>query len=286
MLSNTKQIPVELIKLSRFTRDWSPAVDALALTLARETGIIAPVTVRKLGNPGFPQYELLSGREYWAIAQQLRAPTVTAVVLEGLTDAEARAYVEVYDSRTTSLRHGDGIEHGQDPLAWADAALIYIDKERGQDPHYSQRSAARALGLDPTTLSHGLRMVRKLRPTARTALRRGSISVGHAKALTAFTGADQDQMVERTILHQASVRIVEGAAAARRTGGTAPISCGVYRRDLELVRLEAQIAAVTGVPVSIEYDKKTKTGRVVLEFANLDVFDGILARIGVSVEDA
>ena len=280
-------IPVELIRLPRFTLDVRfPEVGAPALALARESGIIAPVTVRQIENPGFPQYELLSGKKSWAIAQHLLLPTLPALVFEGLTDAEARAYVEIYDQPLMALSQGDRVQHGEDPLAWADSAMKDIEDKRRHNPNYSQKDAARSLGLDHTTLSHALRMVRTLRPAARAALSRRRISLGHAKALTAFQGLDQDLMVQRIILHKASVRTIEEAAAASRTGRAVPISYGVYRRDLELVRLEGQIEAVTGVPVSIEYDKKTSAGRVILEFANPDVFDGILARIGVPAEDS
>jgi ParB-like chromosome segregation protein Spo0J len=287
MIKEAKRIPIELIVLSRYARTQRlPTYDPRALALAREAEILAPVVVRSIGNPGFPRYELLTGEESWAIAQQLLLATVPAVILDGLSEAEVKRYVEVHGRASALHRHGDRLDQGDDPLEWADTALRHLVEERKQRPGYSQKEAARTFGLDHTTLSHGLRMVRELRPVARAALRRGGITLGHAKALTAFKGTEQDRMVERILVNQASVRTTEEAAAARRTGRTASISRGVYQRDLELVRLEGLIATVTGIPVSIEYHQERKGGRVILDFADLDGFDAILDRLGVTTDES
>ena len=286
VIKEAKRIPIELIARSPYARDHGlPSVDPRALALAREAEVLAPVVVRPIGNPGFPRYELLTGEESWAIAQHLLLPTVPAVILNGLSEAETRRYVEVHGNTAKPHRHDKHLRLGDDPLEWADTAFRHLVEERKRRPRYSQKEAARTFGLDHTTLSHGLRMVRKLRPAARAALCRGGITLGHAKALTAFTGTEQDRMVERILVHQASVRAIEEAAAARRAGRTAPISRGVYKRDLEVVRLEGLMETVTGIPVSIEYHKEQKGGRVILEFADLDGFDAILARLGVSLEE-
>lgn len=287
MIKDVKRIPIELIALSRYAREQRLAVvDPRALRFARETEILAPVVVRAVGSIAFPRYELLSGSESWAIAQRLLFPAVPAVVLDGLSEAEAQAYVEVQERISAPLRHRGQEEHGDDPLAWAESAYTHIAEERKHNPGYSQKEASRTLGLDHTSLSHGLRMIGKLRSAARIALRKGSITLGHAKALTAFTGVEQDLMVERIVVHQASVRVTEEAAAARREGRTADISRGVHKRDIDLVRLEGHISAATGIPSTIEYNPNTKAGRVILEFADLDAFDTILARLGVPTEAA
>lgn len=286
MLNEVKRIPIELIALSRYARERRlPVLDPQALALARETEIIAPVVVRAIGNPGFPRYELLSGAASWAIAQHLLVPSISAVILDGLSEAEARAYVEVHEKLARPSQSGGERNQGGDPLEWAEAASQHLSEERKRKPGYSQKEAARRLGLDYTTLSHGLRMITRLGSTARAALRRGSITLGHAKALTAFAGIEQDQLVERIVSHQASVRTIEEAAASHRAGRTAWISRGIVKRDIELVRLEGRIAAVTGIPVTIEYHQEKRTGRVILEFADLDMFDAILARLGVTIDE-
>jgi ParB family transcriptional regulator, chromosome partitioning protein len=287
MLEEVKRISIELIALSRYAREQRvAAVDPTALKFARETGILAPVVVRAIGNAAFPRYELLSGNQSWAIAQRLLIPNVPAMVLVGLSEAEARAYVEVQERIAGPLGRSDQSDANDDPLAWAEIAYEHIAEERKRGRIYSQKDAARMLGLDQTTLSHGLRMIGRLRSTARAALRKGSITLGHAKALTAFVGIEQDLMVERIVVLQASVRATEEAAAARREGRTAEISRGVYKRDIDLVRLEEHISAVTGIPSAIEYDLNKKAGRVILKFADLDAFDSILARLGVPAEAA
>lgn len=281
-----KRIPIELIVLSRYARERHLApLDPRAVALARETEIIAPVVVRAIGNPGFPKFELLAGKEGWTIAQHLLMPTVPAVVLDGLSEVEAKSFVEIHEGLEWSTRpRRAGQSHG-DPLDWAEVAKQHLAEERRRETGYTQRRAAERLGLDYTTLSHGLRMVNQLREPARTALRTGHLTLGHAKALTAFTGTAQDAMVEQLVRNRASVRVLEEAAKACRTNRKTEVNRDCFRRDIDIVRLEGRLTEVTGIPVSIEYRAEKQQGRVILAFADLDGFDAILERLGVRLDE-
>lgn len=286
MEHKARRLPIELIVLSPYARERRlPSVDPRALELARETDIVTPAVVRSIGHPGYPRYELLSGAEGWAIAQHLCLPSIPVVILEGLNESEVREYVEAHERWPYALGDGEPEARGMDPLAWAEEALRHIDEERRRRGAYSQKEAARVLGVDHTSLSHGLRMLRRLRGPARAALKNGAISLGHAKALTAFSGAEQDRIVEGILIHHASVRKTEEAAAAYRAGAGATIGGRFYKRDLDLARLEERITAVTGVPATIHYDNAKRKGSVTLAFADLDAFDTILDRLGVTYEE-
>ncbi|WP_295455612.1 hypothetical protein [uncultured Thiodictyon sp.] len=169
-----------------------------------------------------------------------------------------------------------------DPLGWAEAALRYIADERGRNPRYTQKAAAQQLGIAYTTLAHGLRMVNRLRETAREALRAGLLTLGHGKALAAFAGIEQDEMVARLVRCGASVRAAEEAAAGR-SGRQPMTSRGSCEPDVDLMYLEERISAVTGGPVSIEYAQDKQRGRVVLAFADHQGLETVLGCLGVTL---
>lgn len=169
-----------------------------------------------------------------------------------------------------------------DPLGWAEVALRHIEDERGRNPRYTQKAAAQQLGINYTTLAHGLRMVSQLRKTAREALRAGLLTLGHGKALAAFAGMEQDEMVARLVRCGASVRAAEEAAAGR-SGRRPRISRGGCGPDVDLMYLEERISAVIGGPVSIECARDKKRGRIILTFGDRHAFETMLGRLGIRI---
>ncbi|WP_295389076.1 hypothetical protein [uncultured Thiodictyon sp.] len=169
---------------------------------------------------------------------------------------------------------GGGDRPDQDPLDWAEVALRQIEDERGRNPGYTQRDVAQRLGVNYTTLSHGLRMVRRLRAPAREALRRGDLTLGHGKALAAIAGAEQDAMVELLVQRGASVRTAEEVAASRNGRGGRVLG-------FDPMRLEERISAVVGAPALIECRQNQQRGRIILTFADRNALEAILGRLGI-----
>jgi ParB family chromosome partitioning protein len=107
-------------------------------------------------------------------------------------------------------------------------------------------------------------------------LEHGQLEMGHARALLALEGADQDKAAREVVARQFSARQTESLVRRikdrpkRGTRGTPP-------PDADLLRLQEQISDRLGAKVTI-MDKRGK-GRLVIEYHSLDELDGILERI-------
>lgn len=279
---DAKALPIEQIERApEGTQQAQLSPHPEALRFAEESGILEPVVVRPTGNPGFPRYELLSGESSWTIAQQLLLPTVPALILLGLSDREAALYRKVHQ-QVHRQRLGGALDTDDDPLQWAEFARAFLQEKRRQQPAYSQRALAQELQLPETTLSHGFRMLDRLHPAAREALRERQITLGHAKALTGIPKQEQPRVVDRIVIRGASVRDIERAARERRAGRSTAITEGIYRRPADAARLEGELSRHLGVPVTLAFDRTCGRGTVTLAFDNLEIFDGILDRLGLA----
>src|SRR5262249_7915249 len=111
----------------------------------------------------------------------------------------------------------------------------------------------------------------------------GSISTGHAKAILAITDKQlQIQVANAVIKGKWSVRQTEAAAA--KTKPKAPEAANDQRPTVK--DLETALSAKLGTRVRIQEGIRKHTGRVVIEYYNLDDFERLTALLGVAPESA
>ena len=100
----------------------------------------------------------------------------------------------------------------------------------------------------------------------------------------------QRKYAARCIKEGWNVRALEraiGDEVAGSSKGVVPPSGGnpEDERALSVLRdLEVRVGEQLGTRVKIKTDKSRQKGRVVIEFYDLDQFDGLLGRLGVSMD--
>jgi ParB family transcriptional regulator, chromosome partitioning protein len=171
----------------------------LALSL-REHGVLQPVLVRPLGDGA---YELVAGERRWQAAQRAGLATVPALVL----DASPRRALEL--ALVENVQRAD-----LTPLEEAEAYRGLMDALG-----LTQERLAARLGISRVSVTNRLRLL-ALTPAARDALLDGRIAEGHARALLALAGAQQDEALRVVEAGRLTVRQAE--RLARRMARGAP----------------------------------------------------------------
>ena len=258
-------VPLDLLRVSPLRPPLPlPWPDPQAVALARAVGLVEPVTARPLPGTTAPGYEILAGLRLWLLAQRAELPTVPVQVLEELSDADARRLVAL-----------DAGQAPFDPIAEAEAIRAEVDRGR------SVAAVGRERGLSRTEASHRLRLLR-LAPSVRRQVAAGALEPGKARALVGLPERDQIELAQRIARESLTTRRVEALARARKRGqpetGGAPVPPPAVQ-DPDLARLEAGLAERFGTPVTVECGADGR-GRLSFEFADLEILEGVLERMG------
>jgi ParB family chromosome partitioning protein len=261
-------IPLDLLHVSAL-RPAAPLPwpTPQAVALARAVGFVEPVTVRPLPGTIPPRYEILAGLKHWLLAQRAELATVPVQVRERLSDDDARRLVELDTGQTL-----------RDPLA--EARAIQAEVARGR----SIAAVGRALGLSRTEASHRLRLLR-LAPSLQQQVATRALETGKARALVGLSERAQLDLAGRIARENLTTRQVEALAKAGKQGHS-PARAGIGIapappvQDPDLARLETDLAERLGTPVTIRYGADGR-GRLIVEFADLEILEGVLERIGV-----
>ena len=237
-----------------------------AVALARAVGFVDPVTVRPLPGATPPRYEILAGLRHWLLAQRAQLATVPIQVREPVSDTDARRLVEQ--------------DAGQSPHdAIAEARAIQAEVMRGR----SIAAVGRDRGLSRTEASHRLRLLR-LAPSVQARVATGALELGKARALVGLPERVQLDLARRIVQENLTTRQVEALAKAYKPGGSHPqadagLSPASPAPDPDCVRLETDLAERLGTPVTLDYGADGR-GRLIIEFADLEILEGVLERIG------
>ena len=176
----------------------------------RENGIVQPVIVRQEAN-GF---RLIAGERRWRAAQIAGLERIPAIVRR------------VADDRVVELALIENIQRKElNPIEEARAYEVLLDEMK-----LSHAEVAKRVGMDRSSISNSLRLL-KLPESIQDLVRKGGISVGHAKAIMAILDAEtQIKVAKEVASNLLSVReteqriagILEGAGrgARRASAGT------------------------------------------------------------------
>ena len=137
----------------------------------------------------------------------------------------------------------------------------------------SQQEVATAVGKSRPVIANLLRLLSLEREVSEM-LERGLLDAGHGKVLLALEGGTQIRAARKVVDSRLSVRQTEALVKtllAPSTGATAE------RKDPDIDRLERSLSERFGTKVVIE--NKNGRGKLIIQYSDLDVLDGILNRI-------
>jgi ParB family chromosome partitioning protein len=221
-------------------------------------GIVQPVLLRKVDG----RYELVAGERRWRAAQKAGLPSIPAIILS------------VDDAKSMEIALVENIQ--REDLNAIEKAIGL--REMMTQFGYTQDELGKRIGLDRSTVANILRLL-DLPEDVQDAVSRGTLSMGHARALLGVEGErDLRYLAKRVITEGISVRKLENLIRlGRRKSGKK----GTGSRDPLVVEIEDKLRQFFGTRVYLEARKKR--GRIVIDYYDNAQLGEILSKLGISV---
>ena len=234
---------------------------ALAQSFGK-SGILQPLLVRPLKG-ATDQFEIIAGERRWRAAQIAKLHAVPAVVQE-LSDSEALEIGIIENVQRADLN----------PIEESEAYQRLID-EFG----YTQAELAEVVGKSRSHIANLLRLAQAT-SGMRDMLVKGTLSMGHARALLGHQ--DADALARRIVAEGLSVRAVEalvgeksGEQIGKKSGGKASKPDA---KDADTRAVEKTLADALGLKVDIRHQGH-ESGTVTIGYKSLSQLDGVIARL-------
>ena len=225
----------------------------------REVGILQPLIVRQVGTG----YELITGERRLRAAEMVGLESVPVIVRDA-SDDEMLTLALIENVQREDL---NPIEKGKG-FKW----MI----ERFE---LTQEEAAKRIGKDRSTLANFIRLL-DLPEAVQYVVSRGTISMGHARALLGLAHASAQQALALRIEEEGlSVREAEQIVAQARSA-PATKRRAVAAKSAHIRDLEGRAREHLGTKVSIS--EKRGRGRLIIYFHSNDDFQRILDVLGIS----
>jgi len=233
-----------------------------------EQGLLLPILVRRLNTIDPAEYEIVSGESYWKAAQELQIYRVPVLIRNGMSDDDVQTALSL---ERAGGRRSDLI---------AEARAIAELKHAGMtDEEIGER-----LGMPRHQVTQARRLLNLTEPV-QAELIGGQISVGHARVLASLDTDGQARLLREVTTRRLSVRQTEERANEIQEGtsraGRATVKPGAdttVAKDAATRRLEQDLSEHLGCPLSFELHSDG-SGRVVIEYTDLEVLDGVLERL-------
>jgi ParB family chromosome partitioning protein len=228
----------------------------------KSQGIMQPVLVRPVDGAGAVRYEIIAGERRFRAAQLAGLDEIPVLVRE-VDDQNAAAMALIENIQREDLN----------PLEEAQGIARLI-----AEFDFTHEQAAHAVGRSRSAVSNLLRLVNLASPV-QTMLMAGDIDMGHARALLAVDGASQIGLANQVIAKRLSVRETEKLVARALEENDAPVASARQKdKSGDIVRLEEELSDRLATPVVFKMGAKGK-GQMIIDFADLDILDGVLARL-------
>lgn len=222
--------------------DFDDAALAGLADSIRANGVIQPIVVRRT-EAGF---EIVAGERRWRAAKLAGLERIPVVVREVADDAAAvLALVE-------NVQRAD-----LNPIEKA-GAFRRLSELTGA----KQDEIAKRLGLDRSTVANFVRLLDLCEPV-QALVSRGTLSMGHARALLGLDAGLQQSLAEVAVRDRLSVREIEARVQGLKSGGTTSTAKagtpGKKARPVWLNEIEDTLAEVMGTSVAVRYGRKRST---------------------------
>jgi ParB family chromosome partitioning protein len=225
----------------------------------RVQGLLQAILVRPVSGAA-GRYEIIAGERRYRAAQ-LAGLTEVPVLVKNVDDHAAAAMALIENIQREDLN----------PLEEAQGIQRLIS-----DFGFTHEQAAGAVGRSRSAVSNLLRLLNLAQPV-QTMLMAGDIDMGHARALLSVDAATQINLANMIIARRLSVReaekLVAQALVEDQQQKPAP-----REKPRDIVRLEEELSDALATQVAIKVSARNK-GQLVIDFANLDALDGVIARL-------
>lgn len=259
-------LPVSQMQAGKYqprTRMDEGALNELAASIKAQ-GLMQPILVRPIGQDtlsGLVKYEIIAGERRFR-ASQLAGLTEVPVLVRDVDDLAAAAMALIENIQREDLN----------PLEEAQGIHRLI-----ADFSFTHEQAATALGRSRSAVSNLLRLMNLASPV-QTMLMAGDIDMGHARALLAVDAASQITLANQVVARRLSVRETEKLVTRTVEEAANPVEPRHKEKSGDIARLEEELSDALATPVVFKMGNKGR-GQLVIDFADLDVLDGLLTRL-------
>lgn len=259
-------LPVTQMQAGKYqprTRMDEGGLNELAASIKTQ-GIMQPILVRPVGQDkanGLIKYEIIAGERRFRAAQIAGLEQIPVLVRD-VDDQAAAAMALIENIQREDLN----------PLEEAQGIHRLIS-----DFNFTHEQAASAVGRSRSAVSNLLRLMNLAAPL-QTMLMAGDIDMGHARALLAVDGATQITLANQVVAKRMSVRETEKLVQKALEQQPTPTEQRLKEKSGDIVRLEEELSDALATPVVFKMGAKGR-GQMVIDFADLDVLDGLLARL-------
>ena len=255
-----KTLPVDLLQRGqyqpRIEMDES-ALGELAASIKAQ-GLIQPILIRPLGKQN--SYEIIAGERRWRAAQMAGLDEVP-VVIRKVPDQTAMCMALIENIQREDLN----------PLEEAQALHRLLEEF-----DMTHEEVADAVGRSRSSVSNLLRLL-ELDNKVKLQVMERKLDMGHARALLAIPRAQQYELAAEVIKKELSVRATEALVKSRQGKKTSQKGAAASK-DVNIIRLEHDLAEKLGSPVNIKHQSSGK-GSLTIQYHSLDELDGILNKI-------
>ena len=230
----------------------------------REKGVLQPLLVRP-SSTGEAAYEIIAGERRFR-ASKIAGLTEVPVIIKDFDD---KATLEV--ALIENLQRED-----LNPLEEAEAYKRLMDEFK-----YTQDELAKVVGKSRSHVANMMRLL-ELPDTIKKMVSDKKLSIGHARAL--LNAKNPDTLAQQVVNKGLSVRQTEKLAVSEGGKTTRKPNLPqfkktetVYKKDGDLMALEAELTNLLQTEVSIKWNGKG--GEVVIAYDGLEKLDMILQKL-------
>ncbi len=257
-LERQATLRIEQLQRGRYqprTKMDESSLQELAASI-RKQGLMQPILVRPLEREC---YEIIAGERRWRAAKMAGLAVVPVLVRE-VPDSAALAMGLIENIQREDLN----------PLEEASGVQQLVTEFK-----LTHQEAADAIGRSRTATTNLLRLL-NLQKVVQELVFDGKLEMGHARALLALDGRQQESVAKRVADQALSVRqteqvvndILHPKVKAKRK----------LKPDRDIARLEEELSEELGTTIEIKPGKKG-AGKLVVSFSNPDHLDDLLSKL-------
>lgn len=237
-----------------------------------EHGLMQPIVVRLAGSG----YELIAGERRWRASCQAGHTHIKAIVLD-VDHAQSAQLALIENIQREDL---NPIERANGFAALTSGFSM------------TQEQIATKVGISRSSVANILRLI-ELDEEIQSMIASGQLSAGHGKALLSCTDIEKRSLLAKEAVKEGwNVRQLEKITSSINEQSTTPSAIITNGTNGELSRfesvlhdLENRLGEQLSTKVKLKTDRSGTKGSIVIEFYDLDHFDGLMGQLGVQSID-